>query len=351
VIRDRSVWDSGPEQGRLQGFARSIAEVEWLLLILVILYLYVTRPDLARDFRVIGALIGFTGFVLVFRYAPGFTRTRLKIVLETLAMVIFLTLVLALVGLEASPLVNLYLLPIITASLALGKRSTVLLLALVSACYVGIAALANEAEPSAAAIATQAIGMLAPFVLVAFLTTLLVENIRSASEQISVLAVHDEVTRALNMDAFARFLAREHESASRAGKLYTLLMLDVSHLKLLNEAHGRDAGNLALRLVADAVTRVIRHSDVIARYGGDEFIVFLRDTDRALGEEVAQRIRNVVFATTLELDAKIVRLKVHVGVVTYPEDGPSIRALMAGADRAMVQDKSLRAPASTLLLQ
>ena len=349
MARERGAWDS--EQSRLKGFARSIAEVEWLLLILVMLFLYVTRPDLARDVRVIGALVGFTGFVLVFRYGPAFTRTRLKIALETLAMVAFLTLLLALVGRAATPLVNLYLLPVITAALALGRRWTVLVLALVSFGYGGIAVLADGPASNAAAIVTEAVGILAPFVLVAFLTTLLVENIHGATERISVLTERDDVTRVLNMDAFTRVLADEHEAARSAGKAYTVLMVDVSDLRTLNEAHGREAGNLALRIVADAVLRVIRHSDLIARYGGDEFILYLRNTDRVLGEDIAQRIRNVVFATTLELDGRIVRLKVHVGIATYPEDGTTVKSLVAGAERALGRDKALRAPAGTLLVQ
>jgi len=99
-----------------------------------------------------------------------------------------------------------------------------------------------------------------------------------------------------------------------------------------------------VRLVAEALQRLIRSTDVVARYGGDEFIVFLASADKAAAEEVAQRIRNVVFATTLEVDVKMVRIKVNVGAGTYPEDGNTLQPVMTAADRMMYKDKQLRDP-------
>ena len=130
------------EQAQLRGFARSVAEVEWLLLVLVVLYLFVVSPELARNVEVLGVLGGFTAFVLVFRYArPLGKRTRTKITIEILAMLVFLTAVLAVAGGEKSPLLNLYLLPIVTAALALGKRATALVVAVVCLCYPLLATL------------------------------------------------------------------------------------------------------------------------------------------------------------------------------------------------------------------
>src|SRR5690606_41076208 len=80
------------EQAQLRGFARSISEIEWLLLILVILYLFVTRPELAQQPAVLAILFGFAGFVLSFRYMHVLaSRPRIKIVLEILAMLAFVT--------------------------------------------------------------------------------------------------------------------------------------------------------------------------------------------------------------------------------------------------------------------
>jgi diguanylate cyclase (GGDEF)-like protein len=333
------------EKAQLRGFARSVSEIEWLLLILVVLYLFFVNPALARSPSVLGVLLGFAAFVLVFRYARPFaTRTHIKLTLEILGMFGFLTAVLALAGGVRSPLINLYLLPIVTAALALGKRATALVVVLVCACYPLLEVLTEGAERLTPDFAVTAVGVLAPFLLVAFCTTLLVENINTAKQRIRALSDRDELTGIYNMRAFSRVAEQEHEIASRTERPYSVLMVDIEHLKALNDTYGHEAGNRAVKLVAEALQRLTRSTDVVARFGGDEFIVLLSGADRAVAEEVAQRIRNVVFATTLEVDVKMVRLKVNVGAASFPEGGNSLQAVMTAADRMMYKDKELRDP-------
>jgi len=333
------------EQAQLRGFARSIAEVEWLLLILVMLYLFVTRPVTVRDEIVIGSLVVFALLVLTFRYTSRLRqRTRFKITIEILVMVTFLSAVLSQVGGETNPLVNLYLLPIITAALALGKRATALVVLLVCVCYVLLATLRGGTEALSAALASQAVGVLAPFLLVAFLTTLLAENIHTAKQRIRALSDRDELTNIYNIRAFLRLAEREHERAKRMELPYSILMVDLDHLKKINDTHGHEAGNRAVKLVADALNRITRSADIVSRFGGDEFVVYLADADRPAAEEVGQRVRNVVFATTLEISGTMVRVRVNVGVSSYPQDGNTLQAVMSVADKAMYKDKEHREP-------
>jgi diguanylate cyclase (GGDEF)-like protein len=331
------------EQAQLRGFARSFAEVEWLLLILVMLYLFVSRPELSRDPLVLGLLSGFAVFILVFRFANPFAkRQQVKITFEIFAMIAFLTGVLGVAG--GGPLVNLYLLPIITAALALGKRVTALVVALIAGCYVLVATSRTGSGALTADLVSQAAGVLAPFVLVAFLTTLLAENIRTTKARIRALSDRDELTSLYNMRAFSRLAAREHELAARMETPYSVLMVDVDRLKAINDTYGHEAGNRALQLVADALVRLTRSSDIVARYGGDEFIALLSNCDSDTAAEVAQRIRNVIFSTTLEAGVQIVRVKVSVGAATFPENGNALQGVMTAADRAMYKDKEHREP-------
>lgn len=333
------------EQAQLRGFARSVSEIEWLLLILVVLYLFFVNPALARSGAVLSVLVGFAAFVLVFRYARPFAgRVHIKLTAEILGMFAFLTAVLVFVGGVRSPLLNLYLLPIVTAALALGKRATALVVVLVCACYPLLEVLTEGTDRFTADFAVAAVGVLAPFLLVAFCTTLLVENINTAKQRIRALSDRDELTGIYNIRAFSRLAEQEHELASRTERVYSILMVDIEHLKEINDTYGHEAGNRAVNLVAGALQRLTRSTDIVARFGGDEFVVMLVNADKAAGEEVAQRVRNVVFATTLEVDVKMVRLKANVGAASFPESGNSLQAVMTAADRLMYKDKELREP-------
>jgi diguanylate cyclase (GGDEF)-like protein len=115
-------------------------------------------------------------------------------------------------------------------------------------------------------------------------------------------------------------------------------------LKAINDTYGHEAGSRAVKLVAEALLRLTRSTDVVARYGGDEFVILLPGVDKETADEIAQRIRNVVFSTTLEVDVKMVRIKVNVGAASFPESGNNLQAVMTAADRAMYKDKDLREP-------
>jgi diguanylate cyclase (GGDEF)-like protein len=352
--RDPRVRDQEIEQAQLRGFARSFSEVEWLLLILVTLYLFVTRPDAARNVVVVAMLVAFAIFIISFRYSRLFTgRTAAKIGVEILGMVAFLTGVLAALGSERAALTNLYLLPIITAALALGRRATTLVLILITVCYLFLAKLEQGDAALTAAFATQVASVLGPFVLVGFLTIMLGENIQTAKARIRALSDHDELTELYNMRAFSRLAERHAELARRSRAVYSLLLIDINRLKAINDTYGTEAGNRAIRLVADALMRLTRSTDLVARHGGDEFAILLTQADNEVAEEVAQRIRNVIFATTLEVDdARIVRIQVAVGVGTMPTDGNTLQQILAAAGRDLNDDKQGREkPKGRLVIQ
>jgi diguanylate cyclase (GGDEF)-like protein len=334
------------ERAQLRGFARSIADVEWLLLFLVALYLFVADPPLARSPGVLAVLGGFTAFVVLFRFArPLKQHPHLKLAVEILVMLAFLTAVLAVSDGVRSPLVNLYLLPIVTAALALGRRAAALVVAVVCLCYPFVGVLTEGLSSLDAQFAIAAVGVLAPFVLVAFCTTLLVDNINTAKNRIRALSERDELTSLYNSRAFLQLAAQEHDAASRTGRAYSILLVDIEHLKAVNDAHGHEGGDRAVRHVAEALARLTRSTDIVARHGGDEFVVLLGGAAKNVAAEVAQRIRNVVFSTTLEVAVgRMVRIKVNVGAAAFPEDGSDLQAVVAVADRNLQKDKILREP-------
>ena len=331
------------EQDEIKGFARSVAEVEWLLLILVMLYLLAPGILVENRDRVIAILVGFAAFTLLFRYLNFYKRqTRLKIAIETLVMIGFTTAVLVPTGGPASPLLTLFLLPIIVAALTLGKWFSLSLVGLVSLCYIYVAA-KTHGDVSLASFSTLMVA-LSPFLLVAFITTMLASDIHIARGRIKSLSETDELTGLLNMRAFSRIHRREHDKAERYGRSYTVMLIDMDDLKKTNDKHGHDAGNRAIVLVANVIARIIRNTDVAARYGGDEFVVLLSEAGLGEAEDIARRIRNSIQNTSLEYQGQMVRTSVSVGLANYPEDGSDPRQIVVKADHEMYRHKELRKP-------
>jgi uncharacterized membrane protein len=125
----------GPDE--LRGFSRTVAEIEWLLVILVLLYQVVQGPASKTASAIYVGLLLFSGFVISFHYANFYrSESRWKLAIETWVMILFITWVLQYTGQLESPLVNLYLLVVITSALTLGKLATLLEMALIGACYV-----------------------------------------------------------------------------------------------------------------------------------------------------------------------------------------------------------------------
>ena len=330
------------EQEELRGISRTVAEIHWLLLILVLLYLVFGGerggdPEAAA--AVAMGLFFYAALVMSFRYANFYRReTRWKISLETAGMIVFVTWVLWYTGQLASPLLNLYLLPVITSSLTLGKLATLANVGLIAACYILLGSMSFEEMLSlrfAAGFAAQ----LGPVLLVAYITTMFSADIRYGLQHAKLLSETDELTGLFNTRGFAIAANRLFGQAMRYGRAASVLMIDCDNLKTVNDSHGHDAGNRLLRQVANAVQSELRATDVPARYGGDEFIVLLPETPPKGALDVAERIRNAIGGRALGIDGQQVAATVSIGIACYPEDGRSLDALAARADRALYQAK------------
>jgi len=329
------------EQEELRGISRTVAEIHWLLLILVLLYLVFggERADPEADAAVSAGLFFYAALVMSFRYANFYKReTRWKISLETLGMVAFITWVLWYTERLASPLVNLYLLPVITSSLTLGKLATLANVGLIAACYILLGSATMDEVLSLRFIAGFA-GLLAPVLLVAYITTMFSADIRYGLQQAKLLSETDELTGLYNTRGFAIAANRLFGQAVRYGRPASLLMVDCDNLKPVNDGHGHEAGNRLLRQVANAVQSELRATDVPARYGGDEFIVLLPETPPKGAVDVAERIRNAIGARPIAFDGQRIIATVSIGIACYPEDGRTLDALASRADRALYQAK------------
>ena len=177
---------------------------------------------------------------------------------------------------------------------------------------------------------------------------MLVRTIRYALEryelrrQTEFLATHDSLTMLYNRHYFNETIEKEIARSSRYNHAIGFLMIDVNGLKTINDAHGHQAGDEALRCVARFLREQLRTVDIVIRYGGDEFLAILPETDQAV-ETVAERL----CAAKLEcvwsgktLDPPVT-LSVGFSVWT-PESGTSIDAILAAADAKLYESKPSR---------
>lgn len=146
--------------------------------------------------------------------------------------------------------------------------------------------------------------------------------------QLEEATVTDPLTGLLNRRGWKRQMQELVAHSERSLRPFTIALVDLDHFKLFNDTHGHDRGDQALTSFARAVTEALRAVDVIARWGGEEFVVALRDTDAEQAEEVLERLRA---STAGELTCSI-------GYCTVPPGGSPDRGLVA-ADRALYAAK------------
>jgi diguanylate cyclase (GGDEF)-like protein len=328
------------EQEELRGISRTVAEIEWLLLVLVLLYLVFGWPLPETEPALSMAMFFFAAFVMSFRYTNFYKReTRWKIAVETLAMIVFITWVLYVTGGLASPLVNAYLLVVITSALTLGKAVTLAEVAVIGLCYLFLDWQLAQKEMLRLAYVGGFLAQMAPVLLVAYITTMFSADIRYGLSRAKLLSETDELTGLHNMRGFVVIASRLFAQAQRYQRPASFLMVDSDSLKQVNDRFGHDAGSRLLRHLVKAMQAQLRFTDVAARYGGDEFVILLPDTPARGALEVAERIRHSVESTPYTVDASTVTCTVSIGVATYPQDGRSMEGLLARADSALYSAK------------
>jgi diguanylate cyclase (GGDEF)-like protein len=155
-------------------------------------------------------------------------------------------------------------------------------------------------------------------------------------QRAEALSVTDDLTQLYNSRYLSQVLRRETKRASRSGRPLSLLFIDLDGFKTVNDSHGHLAGSAALVEAAAVIRISARETDIVARFGGDEFALVLPDTGTEGAEMVGARIRDKIavhqFLKKRDLD---IRLTVSVGVATLPDVAASAEQLIHAADEAM----------------
>jgi len=163
-----------------------------------------------------------------------------------------------------------------------------------------------------------------------------IEN-AAAYERTKELATTDAMTGVANHRELETYLDRELQRARKTKEPLAIIMCDVDHFKAINDSVGHPAGDKVLRhLTRQILLPAMRPKDLVARYGGDEFVLVLRGADSRAAVAVAERIRRTVAGQAVMLDGKAVsNLSLSLGIAVFPRDGDSREALVQAADQAL----------------
>jgi len=168
----------------------------------------------------------------------------------------------------------------------------------------------------------------------------LVFELERTRQQLTVLATHDDLTGVHNRRHFMAVVQREWDRARRYNTQAALLLIDADHFKRVNDAHGHLCGDELLRAIARVTGEQLRQADVLARFGGEELIVFLPHTDPLGALDVAERIRERVQDLSVPWRNATVGTTVSVGVAPLRAELPSLDWMIHEADTALYAAKS-----------
>ena len=248
-------------------------------------------------------------------------------------MIIFITWILWNTGTIQSPLLNLYLLVVISSAITLDKVTTTLEIILIFAVYVFLGAKSGIEYDMAGFSETMV--YFSPFVLVAYITTMLASDVHYGKMMFKSLSETDEMTNLLNKRSFIPMFNKAAQVAMKYNQHLSVTMIDADNLKEVNDKHGHKAGDRLIVTIATTIEECLRTSDIICRYGGDEFVALLPQLPASRAIETAERLRNGVENMSFDADGKLIKSTVSIGISTYPDEVGNVFELLEKADEAL----------------
>lgn len=145
------------------------------------------------------------------------------------------------------------------------------------------------------------------------------EALSKSESRFRYMAEHDPLTGVCNRRSFYDLATMDLDQARKSGVSCTLIMFDIDHFKLFNDAFGHLDGDAALRHVTQTVKAELRQEDILGRYGGEEFVVLLPGPGKRAGVRVAERLRNAVASTPVETGSGMsATITISIGLVCVP---------------------------------
>jgi diguanylate cyclase (GGDEF)-like protein len=324
-----------------QTYDRVVRIVSWVFLLATTTIVAVTGLWQSNQPAIL-VLLALTGmFVLVVHdLLPSDALGAAKFAVEGSVAITVATLLVALTGGVESPFFFTYPLIVGGAALVVSPAITVGLAGTAALGYLLAVVLGSKPGLLGIPATTATIGInLTAMILLAYVAMVIAREQRRSRDAAIRLSTIDPLTALFNRGFFFAALEREIARSARSGRGFCLLMMDLDELKAVNDRLGHFHGDRVLRAVGEIVTAGVRRIDTAARYGGDEFVVLLPETDPTGAFVLAEKIRLGVHDLQLGIQDEAVRPSLSIGVVSYPDDGTTADELMISADGAMYRSK------------
>jgi len=164
-------------------------------------------------------------------------------------------------------------------------------------------------------------------------------SLETINQRLNDAARTDGLTGIANRRSCDEVLEQHISSATRYELFFSILLLDIDHFKSINDNYGHALGDDALKSIATICQQQIRDCDFIFRYGGEEFLILLPNTDKSGSYVVAERIRKSIQDSSIDIDNQKLELTVSLGISSFPDDGLETRELVRNADNALYKAK------------
>ncbi len=346
ILGDRRSADVTSSEATL--LIRSAALADCLALVIVTLY-ELTAGDRVIRGSVVIAMIAFAAVSLVARVPRFLGRAPdTKLYVRAMATTSFIAFIVWHAGGATSPLVSLYLLPIVLTALALSTVHLVVLLLLITALYVFTARYGSGLDVTTAAFAARLFSAVGPFVVVAWLTSELGRQLLAARRRERDSAHADPITGLANRATFGEAVDVERHRASRDSRPYAVVLVELEPTPSEPGEHPGAAMAAALKLVASVLQRALRDTDLAARTDEHTFAVLLAGAGGEAAQTVSNRIRHAVYAATVQVGSRMVRMQAQCAVAEAPADGTLADELLAAAAKRLREDQQRRLSALPL---
>ena len=329
---------------RYQAYDRIMGNISWLLIALVSLDIkLLPRDDPGILFLVLLCIMLFI-YNISARYGMfSTTHGPFKTFIDLVTFLVFIVGASWFTGKITSPFISLLYLILMATSLTQGRRVTYFMAVLAVLSYVllgsddFLAFLDGRSDQLSRML--NYLLELFPFMLIAHLGAMLSGETENARREVERLSSTDDITGQHNMRHFFFLADVQLKMARRYQKKFAICMLDADNLKETNDHYGHFAGTEMIRHIGAIISASIRETDIPARYGGDEFIIMFTECSREDALLVVQRVLHRIEKAPLAHEGNLLYTTLSAGIAGFPDDGDSVRTLMAKADKSLYESK------------